>query len=261
MKKLMSVLVAVSLVFAMFGCGGGGGGTGSGGGSGSGSGSGSTSPLAGTWDMSTQNGTAISGFTVTMVVNNDGSFSYTTTGAAKSPTGVQCAGSGTSSTNGSSLTRSYTANTCPETGKTVPYNETPAFSISGTTLTFTNGDGSIETWTKQSSSSTSPLAGTWNMATENGVAISGYTMTIVFASDGSFSYTTTGAAISNTGAQCAGSGTSSTSGSSVTATFTANNCPGTGQTVPYNETKTYSISGSTLTFIEGNGTTNTFTKQ
>jgi len=110
-----------------------------------------------------------------------------------------------------------------------------------------------------SPSTTSPVAGTWNMASENGVPLSGFTMTIVINNDGTWTYTTTGAT-SSIGAPCTGSGTSSTSGSNLTIVTTAENCPDTGETYPNTEINTYTVTATTLTMTT-TGKITVFTKQ
>lgn len=129
MKKLILVLIAA--VLAMFlGCS-------KGSDSPTSPSPASISPLAGTWK--TSGGTAPNDYTLTIVINNDGSWIYTTTGAAKSSTGAQCTGSGTSSVSGvtlvgGDLTIVNNTDNCPPTGKTAPYTQTGTYLLSGTSL-------------------------------------------------------------------------------------------------------------------------------
>lgn len=111
------------------------------------------SPLAGTWK--TSGGTAPNDYTLTIVVNNDGSWTYTTTGAAKSSTGAQCTGSGTSSTSGvtivgGDLTIVNNTDNCPPAGKTAPYTQTGTYILTGgTDLMISESGGGITFYTKQ----------------------------------------------------------------------------------------------------------------
>lgn len=97
-----------------------------------------------------------------------------------------------------------------------------------------------------SPSTSSPVAGTWSMISENGSPISGFTMILVINADGTWSYTATPA----TGTACTGSGTSSTSGNTLTIVTTTESCPSTGTTYPNTEINTYTVTATTLTITE-----------
>lgn len=105
-------------------------------------------------------------------------------------------------------------------------------------------------------SNTSPMAGTWNLTTTNGVAPVNYTQVLIISADGSWSYTAT----ITGGGTCTGSGTSTSSGGSMTIVTNTDNCTNPAPTLPSTQTGTYSVTSTTLTMVLGSDT-HVYTKQ
>lgn len=133
MKKLMLVLITV--ILAMFlGCNKS---------SDSPTSPSSSNPTAGTWKLSTKNGAAPVGYTFTLVINSNGTWTYT----AVITSGPTCTGNGTSSTSGNNLTIVTTTESC-SSGGTYPLTETGTYIVTATTLT-TTMPGDVSVYTKK----------------------------------------------------------------------------------------------------------------